>query len=357
MKKKISIVVLYWNDHKKTIECLKSIFKQKGIKFSLVLVDNNSDKNFSDKVLKWIKSKKKKIFFIKKLNYIKSKYFSSSDNIFYIKNKANLGCGLGHNSGYRFCINNKFKYIARIDNDMIIPKTTIANLVKRLEKNRKIRAISPKIMYANNPNLIWWRGAKIDHNLKFQRNFGKHYEKGHEDNENFRGLINTDAIAGCASIMSVNKLKNVGLSDPDFFYGEEDVELSLRLKDNEDALKIDLNEKIYHHVSHTVGKNWAKNIYYNYKYRLVLIKKIGTNYDKFFGYLISIFKLIISIPLLFNKYYSSRFLQRYFAITHFFNKKYGNFDRENYLKINKYFLNINKQTNFFDIIKLINKFY
>ena len=35
-----------------------------------------------------------------------------------------------------------------------------------------------------------------------------------------------------------------------------------------------LDEKVYHFVSVTVGKNWAKNIYYNYKYRLLLIKKL-----------------------------------------------------------------------------------
>ena len=46
-------------------------------------------------------------------------------------------------------------------------------------------------------------------------------------------------------------------------------------------LYVDLNEKIFHSVSHTVGKNWAKNVYYNYKYRLLLVKKIGTFWDKF----------------------------------------------------------------------------
>lgn len=355
MNKQIGIVVLFWNDSKKTISCLKSIFKQKNINYSLVLVDNNSNKIYSNKVFEWLRDNNKKVLFVKNKKKYDEKLFVSN-NVFYIKNKENYGCGLGHNPGYQFCIDNKFKYIARFDNDMIVPPLTINNLLKRMEKNSEILAISPKIMYAQKPNLIWWRGAKIGLNLKLQRNFGSHYTKGHHDNEKFRGLINTDAVAGCASIMQTNQLKKIGLSDPDFFYGEEDVELSVRLKNSKDSLKVDLNEKVYHYVSHTVGKNWGKTIYYNYKYRLLLIYKIGSKFDKIFGYSLSLIKFFVSIPLLFNNYYSSRFIPRYFAIIHFLQNKYGKYDRVNYSKINNFFSNISKKTNFFQVIKLISKF-
>ena len=40
---------------------------------------------------------------------------------------------------------------------------------------------------------------------------------------------------------------------------------------NGGELVVDLDQKIFHSVSHTVGSNWAKNIYYNYKY-IMLIK-------------------------------------------------------------------------------------
>ena len=56
----LSIVVLFWNDSEKTIKCLNSIYKQKKINFTLVIVDNNSDKKYSNKVIKWLKNKKVK---------------------------------------------------------------------------------------------------------------------------------------------------------------------------------------------------------------------------------------------------------------------------------------------------------
>ena len=265
-KNLLSVVVLFWNNSDKTIRCLKSIYNQKNIKFSLILVDNNSEKKFSKKVLNWLKKKR---IIIEHVNGKKKsiKCLNSKKKCFYIKNDINLGCGLGHNSGYEYCLKKKFKYIARIDNDMYLPPNLLSGLIRRFETNKKIIALSPKIMFDKKPNLIWFRGTYIGNNLKFQKQCAN-YIPGHKDEKKFRGLIDTDAIVGCASIMRASVLKKTGLSDPEFFYGEEDIELSHRLKKHGGNLKIDLDQKIFHSVSTTVGKNWAKNIYYNYKYRL-----------------------------------------------------------------------------------------
>ena len=356
MKKKIlGIVVLFWNDFEKTIECIKSIYNQKKLHYTLILVDNNSEKKFTNEIFKWLQNNSKKIINVNKKKYDENK-FGSTEFCFYIKNKFNYGCGLGHNPGYQFCINNNLKYIARIDNDMIVPNKTLKNLVNRLERNSLINGISPKIMFLKKPNFIWWRGSEIGNNLKFQKNCASYSASGHLDHKKFKGMIKTDAISGCASIMKTERLKKIGLSDPDFFYGEEDIELSHRLAESKESLWADLDEKIYHYVSGTVGKNWAKNVYYNYKYRLVLIKKIGNFYDKFFGYTFAIIKLFLSLFLIFNKHYSSRFLQRYYAIIHFFQKKYGSYDRINYTKVDNFFSDINKKTNFRYILKKINSY-
>ncbi len=349
-KNLLSIVVLFWNDSKKTIRCLNSIYNQKNIKLSLILVDNNSDKKFSLKVLNWLKKNKVKIEHIgnKKKNY----NFNSKKKCFYIRNNINLGCGMGHNPGYKFCIKNKFKYIARIDNDMYLPPGLISSLVKRLEKNKKLIAVSPKIMFDKKPKLIWFRGTYIGNNLKFQKQCAN-YIPGHKDQKKYRGLVNTDAIVGCASIMRAEILKKAGLSDPEFFYGEEDIELSYRLKKYKGELKIDLDQKIYHAVSTTVGKNWAKNIYYNYKYRLLLVKKIGSFWDKFFGYTIPVIKLIISLFFIFNTKHSSKMIQRYFGLKHFLQGKFGEYDRKNYTLINNFFSKISKKTNCLEVISIL----
>ena len=72
---------------------------------------------------------------------------------------------------------------------MIVPINTIKNLIQRLEKNNLIHGISPKIMFAQKPNLIWWRGSKIGNNLKFQKNCATYSATGHLDDRKFRGMI------------------------------------------------------------------------------------------------------------------------------------------------------------------------
>ncbi len=346
----LGVVVLFWNDSEKTIQCLKSLFEQKKQKSCIILVDNNSDKTFSKKIFDFLKKRKINFAKVKKDSVLKE---ISNKKLFYIKNKINYGCGLGHNSGYEFCLKNNFEYIARVDNDMIVPKNLLFHLVQRLRSNKLLAAISPKVMFLNKPKIIWFGGTLIGNNLKLQRECSNHICKK-RDSSKFRGLIKTDAIVGCASVMRSVFLKKAGLSDPDFFYGEEDIELSQRLKKVGGSLAVDLNQKIYHSVSYTVNNNWAKTIYYNYKYRLLLIKKIGSSSDKFIGYSIFILKLLIMICFSFRKKYSSKIIQIFYAGLHFVQKKYGSYDRKNYKFVDNYFSKINKDTSITDLISLIN---
>jgi len=345
----LGIVVLFWNDSERTIRCLRSLLNQKKQKFDIILVDNNSNQIFSNQIFKWFRKKNISYNKVKK-NYIFKK--NNKKKIFYIKNRINLGCGLGHNPGYKFCLNNNYEYIARIDNDIIVPKNVIFKLVQRLEKNKIIGAISPKVMFEDNPTIIWFGGTKIGNNLKFQRECSNFLCKK-KDSPKFKGLIETDAVVGCASVMRSELLKKTGLSDPDFFYGEEDIELSQRFRKFGAKLFVDLNQKIYHSVSYTVNNNWAKTIYYNYKYRLLLIKKIGTISDKFFGYSIYILKLLIMFLLSFRKKYSSKIVQVCLAGIHFLQKKYGHNDRKKYKLIDTFFKNINKKTSLKNSIKYL----
>ncbi len=344
----LSVVVLFWNDSEKTIKCLNSIFNQKKIKFTLFLVDNNSRKKYSNKILKWLS--KKKIKYKKYNKGLNLNKIMPSTKCIYIKNKFNYGCGLGHNPGYQLSIDNNFKFIARIDNDMFLPNDLLNKLTNRLEKNKNIIGLSPKVMFMKNPNLIWFRGATIGNNLKLQRQCSD-FIPGERDTKKIKGLFDTDAIVGCASVMRGKNLKLAGLSDPDFFYGEEDIELSHRLKKTSGRLVVDLDQKIFHEVSHTVGKNWAKNIYYNYKYRLVLINKIGNSLDKILGYSVYFLKFILFLIFSFKKRYSSRIIPVFLAGIHFMKRKYGDYDRKNYKKIDVYFSNYNKKTSLLKIFK------
>jgi GT2 family glycosyltransferase len=320
LKKKLAVVVLMWNDWRNTEECLNSLLKQNYNNFQIVLVDNNSDSKFLKELYKW----KKNFFF----DELKTYQETSKKKIIFIKNKINLGCGYGHNIGYGYSITNNFKYTARIDNDMVAPPYLIRNLIKILDSNERIVGISPKIMFYDKKKLIWWKGTKIGHSLKFQKHM-RNYKYGEVDSSHIRNnLIETDSIAGCASIMRTERLKLVGLSDRDFFYGPEDVELSFRLKLEDNSLLVSLNNKIYHKVTQSFRNLSKQRMYYEYKYRLVLISKIGTFGDKLFGYAVSLLKWFLYCFFFMSKKHRFKIIPVAFAIFDFYLGNLGDFDRK-----------------------------
>jgi len=324
MKNSLAIVVLTWNDFRNTKRCIQSIFPSLSRKIKLILVDNGSEDYFYQKNLNFLKENyKNEILQIKK-NFNKN-IFKINKKIFTIKNNINMGCGYGHNTGYKLALNNNSEFIARIDNDMIVPKNFFKNILKNFE-GTNVMAVSPKIMYAKQKKQIWWMGTEISNNLKIQRHL-RNYPYRLQDNKKYSGIVKTDAIAGCASIMRSSRIKQVGLSDPDFFYGPEDVEFSRRIFKKEGSLIVDRNLKIYHAVTQSFVNLNRRKIYFEYKYRLVLIKKIGTIFDKIFGYLISILKFIIYCFLFFHPKHNFKIVPVFFALKHFFEKKLGHYDR------------------------------
>ena len=324
MKKSLAIVVLTWNDFENTKNCIKNIYPQLNNKTKLILVDNNSKKDIYDRTIDWIKKNYTK-------NYIKVKINSKLNfkkKIFLVRNKKNFGCGLGHNKGYKLAIANNFEFIARIDNDMIVKKRFFSDLLKNFQKP-EVLGVSPKIMFTYSPKKIWWMGAKIGNSLKFQKHM-RDYPYGVLDNKKFKGVIETDAIAGCASIMRASRLKKVGLSDKDFFYGPEDIEFSRRIYNKPGSLIVDRNIKIYHAVTQSFKPQHSfRRKYFEHKYRLLLINKIGTYSDKIIGYSISIIKFFLYCVFSFKQKQRKKIRPVLKSLIDFFIfKRYGDFDRK-----------------------------
>jgi len=307
MRNNLAIIVLMWNDYKNTIICLKTLLNQTYKCSNIFLVDNNSDDGSFEKVKNWLNVNYFNLFYNKKINKrsIISTNALKKFKIFIIRNNKNLGCGYGHNTGYALAIKNKFKFVSRIDNDMIVPKDFFKKIIKNFN-NPLIQAISPKILYSKNKNLIWWKGTKIGNSLKFQTHM-RDYPYGLKDNDQISGLTITDSIAGCASIMRAKRINQVGLSDKDFFYGPEDVEYSKRLFTKKGSLIVDLNSKIYHSEKKGSGSSfevelcrnwhWMWSLYYYNLKHSGKFKAYTIAFNKFFS---SIIKILFSL-IVFNK--------------------------------------------------------
>ncbi|MBT4858810.1 glycosyltransferase family 2 protein [archaeon] len=117
---KVSVVVLSWNAVEKTLDCLNSILQTDYENFEIILVDNGSQIETVDKL---------------------KEIYKNNDKIKLIFNEKNLGPAVGRNVGFRNSSENA-KYIAFFDNDTIIPKEYIGQLVDVMEKEDKIMGVN-----------------------------------------------------------------------------------------------------------------------------------------------------------------------------------------------------------------------
>ncbi|MCL5969947.1 MAG: glycosyltransferase family 2 protein, partial [Patescibacteria group bacterium] len=125
--KKIAIVILNFNGTKDTIECLESINKLSAadIAFS-VIIDNGSKEKFK------VESSKLKV-----------------GDINIIRSEENLGFAGGNNIGIKYALKNGADYIFILNNDTILDKNLIKELLVVMESDEKIGVVVPKIYFCN----------------------------------------------------------------------------------------------------------------------------------------------------------------------------------------------------------------
>lgn len=302
MSKNVAITVLTWNDWENTTVCLESIFQSDYQNFDVILINNGSDDYHIKKIYEWannrIKVKDDEIIFNPNKNVeiieINKQYkveLKGQSKIYLFNLKTNIGLAPAVNIGFKFSLDNSYQYLARIDCDFIITKNYLMSMISVLNSDTDIVAASPKIKHAYLRNTIWWHGFNLTWSyLKFQKTMNLK-KKRIMDNPSLKGIIETDAIAGCCSFYNSRALKIVGLEDEDFIFGPEDAELSFRLK-KIGKLIVNLDTYTFHKIARSIDvSGWYYRSYNETKGFLMLINKIGTPSDKIFGYLYHLLRI------------------------------------------------------------------
>ncbi len=194
MKPEISIVLLNVNQHKITIDCIKSLRDNDYTNFEIVLVDNGS----TDESVK--------IFY---------SLIQEFSNLKLIENRENLGFAEGNNVGIRNCDGN---YILLLNNDTIVKKNFLSSMIEATKKFPKAGAFGPKMYFWDKRSEIWHIGGEITMFLNFVTTPLKYkdiYKK-------------VSWLSGCALMMKKETIQKVGLLNESFFIYLEDVEWSIR---------------------------------------------------------------------------------------------------------------------------------
>ena len=197
MDTKLSIIIPNFNGKKFLKTCLDSIEKQNYPFYDAIIIDNAS----SDGSVEYIKE-----------NYPK---------LTLIQNKKNLGFAAAVNQGIKI---SSSQYIFLLNNDVELEPDCILNLLKCVEKDENIFAVSSKMIQCNNKGKMDDAGDEYTI-LGWTRKVGdgKSPDLYTAERETF------SACAG-AAIYKKSILDKIGYFDENFFAYMEDVDISYRAR-------------------------------------------------------------------------------------------------------------------------------
>jgi hypothetical protein len=254
---------------------MESVFKSYYKNYTIFLLDNCSNDNSVNNILKWLDGGTKSIQtqfpnFItplekKPINYqvieVKdNRLIINSDyhkyKLILIKNNENIGFARGNNLIIRelLKIQSGNEYIYLLNNDTVMQPDTISLLINHLNYTGFL--VSNSIIYNYYfPEKIDFAGGKLYPWAKakyFYTLTNKHYRI-------------SEFAHGCALMVKVMCFKQYGILSEKFFHGEEDFEFSWRLKKNNTKISCCFGSVVYHKEGVSINQLFAQK-----KYKLIL---------------------------------------------------------------------------------------
>lgn len=262
---KVSVVTPNYNGKDFLYAYFESLNKNSNEIGEVIIVDNGSN----DGSQEFIRNYREKVDF----------------PIVLIENSQNLGFAEAVNQGISKA---RYDYIFSLNNDTVVEKSAILELLNLLNTDGGIFSVSSKMVQFNNPELI--DDAGDDYTLLA-------YTKKRGNNQNLNKFIEVSEIfSSCAGAALYRKdlLEELGGFDSEFFAYMEDVDLGYRARINGYKNLFCPNAIVYHIGSATTGSQYNEfkvrlaarnNVWVVYK-NLPTLQKIVNILFLFLGFLI-----------------------------------------------------------------------
>jgi len=271
---KVSIIILNWNGWKDTIECLESLYQITYPNYDVIVVDNGSKDDSIEKIKEYaegnIEAKREEA----EAGGGKEEEIAdlpSNRKLIIIKNEKNYGFAEGNNIGMRYALKAlNPDYVLLLNNDTVVDKEFLGELVKVGESDEKIGIVGPKIYYYDfngRRDVINFAGGK------FSMWKGQPYHIGinEVDKGQYDKIKEVDYVEGSCLLTRREVLDKIGLFDPSYFAYWEENDLCMRgFKAGYKSVYVP-KSKIWHKVSSSA--NSGMKIYYLTRNRFLFMKK------------------------------------------------------------------------------------
>ena len=242
---KTAIVILNWNKRDYLMQLIESLHSLTYENYDVIVVDNAS----TDSSVKLLSE-----------NY---------PEITIIQNAKNLGGTGGFNTGIRYVIqNNSYKYVWLLDNDALVEKNTLLELVKVMEKDNKIGIAGSMIVDSDDRNLIVelggffrWDTIGVTPHCR-NRRIGTDLE-----------TTEVEYVAICSALVRIDAIKQIGLMDERFFVFWDDMDWGLSFKKHRFKIVAVPASVVYHPAFTEKERGEVTDFYYGHRNALLVYTK------------------------------------------------------------------------------------
>ena len=225
----VTVIVVTLNNLNLLRNCLRSLFAQDYGAIEIVVVDNGSEED------------------------VGSMLAEEFPEVRMVRLDKNYGFAGGNNRGIETA---QGKYIALINNDAVAAPQWISSLVATAESDPEIGAVASIVIDGNRPEVLDSCGVGIAlDGMSRQAMRGMPVPNLAEPEEVL-------LFSGCACLLRMEALNEVGLFDEDFFAYCEDTDLGLRLRRAGWKIVVAPGAYAHHYYSMTGGKFSLQKIYW-----------------------------------------------------------------------------------------------
>lgn len=249
----LSVVVINWNAKKYIINCLKSILESEYNNLEIILIDNHSEDGSINLVKELLKEDE-----------------LSKISIFI--NDRNFGAAYALNQGASIA---RGKYISFVASDTKIERNCFHELVKVLESDDSIGAVSSKLLMMDEPQRFDSAGEYLSqYGFLIQRHAG--YEIDHGQ---FNQLAEIFSVKGTALTVNKGVFKKAGMFPEEYFIFLEETDLCWRIWLSGYRIVFVPNAYIYHASGISIKQSSCRQYLVKYygtrNYIFTLLKNLG----------------------------------------------------------------------------------